>query len=98
MPSRWHAPDDDTIAWFQNNDSQTFTRRNIATDALEAAAVFAADIDARRPLLYLKPDSRPTRLELPLRVISGRSGRYHANVCFWVYSGHQTTRKLQSVI
>ena len=45
MPSRWHAPDDDTIAWFQNNDSQTFTRRNIATDALEAAAVFSADID-----------------------------------------------------
>lgn len=41
MPSRWHAPDDDTIAWFQNNDSQTFTRRNIATDALEAAGSIA---------------------------------------------------------
>ncbi|TDF37258.1 GlyGly-CTERM sorting domain-containing protein [Alteromonadaceae bacterium M269] len=37
---------DNTVAWFQNDGNQNFTRRDIATDVAGARSVFAIDIDA----------------------------------------------------
>ena len=35
----------DMIAWYENNGSETFTRRTISTAADAAFSVFAADVD-----------------------------------------------------
>ena len=37
---------DDTVAWFENDGTQGFTRRNIVTNANGADSVFAADVDS----------------------------------------------------
>ena len=36
---------DDTIAWYENDGSETFTQRTITTSANGATSVFAADVD-----------------------------------------------------
>jgi hypothetical protein len=36
---------DNTIAWYENDGAQAFTKRTIATDAVGAYSVYAADVD-----------------------------------------------------
>ena len=36
---------DDTIAWYENNGSESFTKHTISTTAALATSVFAADVD-----------------------------------------------------
>ncbi len=104
MPSRWHAPDDDTIAWFQNNDSQTFTRRNIVTDAGSAFSVFATDVDgegdtdvlsessADNTVAWYENDYPPNKGDTS-RAINAPSSRSHIWTTFNGRRGRTTTSR-----